>query len=140
MGTHVPANAPAPRLRVFLVMEFEEEPPQRVQIFQTEELPAGKWGPDGILKKGYYDYQMMFNGSLNMTTDEDLHIELQFENRSGYCHVPSDFGLRLHYVPELETPQSSSDEEEDQGKRKKGRGGASVKDKMQVTAVKTDKS
>lgn len=113
-------SVPSPVLRVYLVIDVGGVP-KRVQLFETGELPPSKRTGStdlvhnalSVMQEGYSDYQTMYTSNLHISTDDNLHVELQFENRSGYVHVPADFGLKLHYTPELETPESSDLDEDE---------------------------
>ena len=75
------------------------------------------WTPEHITTKGYEESAVIYTKELNLSTDEGLVIELNFENNGGSIHIPVDLGFVLYYIPELDS--DSSDDEPGEEKDKK---------------------
>lgn len=108
-----PRQQTAPCAKVLLVRTAEAEGGEVVEkhlLFVTEALPPPEWTPDRILGRGYADIPPLFATGFDFDAEDDLHIEVQFSNHSGYVHIPADFGLKLYYCPHADAGDSSDSE------------------------------
>mmetsp|Transcript_15011 Transcript_15011/g.28173 ORF Transcript_15011/g.28173 Transcript_15011/m.28173 type:complete len:1276 (+) Transcript_15011:3-3830(+) len=109
-AAHSEPQQTPPRLRIAV-----ETQDAKIVIFHSGDLVSHRVNrTKDVLPKGYDDLPPVYSGEFSIPTDEPFLLEVQFENNSGYVHIPIDFGLTFYHVPDVPTPCSESDEEHNQ--------------------------
>lgn len=87
-----------PTVRVCLVRQRpkKEAAAKKFVLFQLSDLESTEWGPGDILARGYRVHRPVFSSDLKLEHEDNLHVEILIDNKSGTLHFPPDLGLTFY--------------------------------------------